>query len=311
MTCQLEESFQLIRLDHRGTGASERDTLPDGLHSQVLDLEAVADQAALDRFVLCGFSHGAHADIAFAARHPERVSEHIIYGSPGPYQTPRSAQQQAYDVAFDRLLEQALARDNLFARRAFTMALMPSAPLPELDTFARAFVEHITAEAMLAYNAASRASTVELLAPSIAAPTLVMHVAADPLEEVIGGQRIAALIPGTQFLALEGADHLLRAGQPEADRFVSQVLEFVGSPARPSPVQRTSSTLQIDLTTRERQAIALLARGDSNREIARALGISVRTVERHLSNLYAKIDARGRADAIAYAFQHGLVDSGG
>ena len=321
---RIAEWFRVVRLDHRGTGASDRDALPHGLNAQVLDLEAVAREVAPDRFALCGFSHGAHAAIAFAARHPEQVTQLVIYGSPGPNQTPRSAQQRSYDDAFDHLLEQALARDNLFARRAFAMALIPSAPLRELDAFASEFVAHISIDVMLAYNAASRASTIELLAPRIAAPTLVMHVATDPLEEVAGGQRMAALIPGAQFLSLEGRDHLLRVGQPEADTFIARVVEFVGAPVQPATQQaivdrsgarasgeRMSPASPDDLTPRERQVIELLARGDSNQEIARALGLSVRTVERHVGNLYTKIDARGRADAIAYAFQHGLMDSGG
>ena len=52
--------------------------------------------------------------------------------------------------------------------------------------------------------------------------------------------------------------------------------------------------------------LRLLAAGGSNKEIARALGMSVRTLERHIGNLYAKIGAAGRAEAIAFAYRHGL-----
>lgn len=48
-------------------------------------------------------------------------------------------------------------------------------------------------------------------------------------------------------------------------------------------------------------------RGGSNREIAAALSISERTVNRHLTNLYIKIDAHSRADATAYAVRHGIA----
>ena len=53
--------------------------------------------------------------------------------------------------------------------------------------------------------------------------------------------------------------------------------------------------------------LRLLAAGRSNREVAAALALSVRTVERHITNLYLKIDARNRADATAYAVRHGLA----
>jgi DNA-binding CsgD family transcriptional regulator len=61
------------------------------------------------------------------------------------------------------------------------------------------------------------------------------------------------------------------------------------------------------LTEREIEVLRLIAAGKSNQEIADELVLSVRTIERHITNLYGKIDARGRADATAYAFTYGLV----
>lgn len=61
------------------------------------------------------------------------------------------------------------------------------------------------------------------------------------------------------------------------------------------------------LTAREVGVLRLLATGRSNREIAAELSLSVRTAERHIMNIYTKIDANGRADATAYAFRHGLA----
>jgi len=61
------------------------------------------------------------------------------------------------------------------------------------------------------------------------------------------------------------------------------------------------------LTSREAEVLRLVARGQSNKEIAAELVLSVRTVERHITNLYGKIDARGKADATAYAIHHGLA----
>jgi DNA-binding NarL/FixJ family response regulator len=61
------------------------------------------------------------------------------------------------------------------------------------------------------------------------------------------------------------------------------------------------------LTAREAEVLRLVAQGQSNKEIAADLVLSVRTVERHITNLYGKIDARGKADATAYAIHHGLV----
>jgi DNA-binding NarL/FixJ family response regulator len=60
------------------------------------------------------------------------------------------------------------------------------------------------------------------------------------------------------------------------------------------------------LTPREVQVLRHVAAGSTNKAIASELGIAVSTVERHLVNLYTKIGARGRADAIAYALRHRL-----
>lgn len=67
------------------------------------------------------------------------------------------------------------------------------------------------------------------------------------------------------------------------------------------------ASLPAGLTAREADVLRLLAVGKSNKEIANALSVSVRTAERHIANLYTKIDATGRAEAIAFAHRHGLI----
>jgi DNA-binding NarL/FixJ family response regulator len=58
---------------------------------------------------------------------------------------------------------------------------------------------------------------------------------------------------------------------------------------------------------REAEVLRHLAGGRTNSEIAGELHVSARTVERHVANIYAKIGARGRANATAYALTHGLI----
>lgn len=65
------------------------------------------------------------------------------------------------------------------------------------------------------------------------------------------------------------------------------------------------------LTRREAEVLGLLAQGRSAASIASALVLSVRTVDRHLANIYAKIGARGRADAATYAVYHDLLPPAG
>lgn len=77
--------------------------------------------------------------------------------------------------------------------------------------------------------------------------------------------------------------------------------------AAPSPPAASTPEVPASLSPREAEILQLIAAGRTNREIADALYLSVRTVERHVTNLYAKIGARGRADATAFALRHGLA----
>jgi predicted ATPase/DNA-binding CsgD family transcriptional regulator len=86
---------------------------------------------------------------------------------------------------------------------------------------------------------------------------------------------------------------------------LAQRLTATGEPAPRPP--STSGQKGGPLSERERQVLRLLARGQSNAEIASELVLSVRTVEKHVANVYAKIGARGRADAATYALRHGLI----
>ena len=73
-------------------------------------------------------------------------------------------------------------------------------------------------------------------------------------------------------------------------------------------VAARSATHPTGLTQREIEVLRLLATGHSNRAIGDALSMSVRTAERHLNNIYVKTNARGRADATAFALRHGLAE---
>ena len=62
------------------------------------------------------------------------------------------------------------------------------------------------------------------------------------------------------------------------------------------------------LTARERDVLALMAEGCSNKEIARSLGISVHTAKFHVGSLLDKLDATGRTDAVAHAARRGVIE---
>jgi non-specific serine/threonine protein kinase len=82
-----------------------------------------------------------------------------------------------------------------------------------------------------------------------------------------------------------------------------------GALAAPPPAGGAGRTRPGGLTEREVEILALLARGGSSQEIASALSISARTVERHIGNIYLKVGAHNRAEATTYAFRQGIVPS--
>jgi len=71
---------------------------------------------------------------------------------------------------------------------------------------------------------------------------------------------------------------------------------------------RTEAEIAPHLTERELEVIKVLASGKSNKEIARSLGISEKTVRNHASNIYKKLHIFDRTQAVIYAIRHGLVD---
>jgi len=84
----------------------------------------------------------------------------------------------------------------------------------------------------------------------------------------------------------------------------TRLLEAASAAARPAPAPQT---LPDDLTPREAEVLSLIARGLSNAEIAAALVVSDATVKTHINHVFAKTGARDRAQAVHYAYTHGLA----
>jgi DNA-binding NarL/FixJ family response regulator len=132
-------------------------------------------------------------------------------------------------------------------------------------------------------------------APRVRARTLVMHARDDrvvPLEE---GRRLAGLIPGARLVVLDSANHILLADEPAWPRFVAELRAFLG------PGEDAAAPDLDGLSARELEVLGCVAAGLTNDAIAGRLGLSVRTVERHLSNIYVKLGVSGAAGRAAAA----------
>lgn len=297
---ELGDRFTFVRYDDRGCGLSDRDVPGLGLDAWVADLEAVVEASGSSRVVLFGISQGAAIAVAYAARHPNRVSALVCLGgyARGHAVGERSREQREEDEALNTLVRIGWGRADATFRRIFTGSLIPDgteAQMRWFDELQRQSTSGATAERLM--RARSRIDVSDL-AGRVVAPTLILHARDDAMVEFGRGRELAALIPGAQFVPLDGRNHLLLADEPAWRAFLEAFDEFMRRASRPA---LGTTAGRIGVSEREVEVLRLVAAGRSNAEIADALSISVRTVERHLTNLYAKMGLLGRSARAAAA----------
>ena len=133
----------VIRYDERGHGLSDWDVDDFGLEARIGDLEAVVDDAGLERFALMGMAQGGPPAIAYTARHPERVSRLLFYGSYGATMPDPTDEELELANAFDQMVKVGWARPESAFRRVFTSLMIPGATEEQkswLDDLQRAAV---------------------------------------------------------------------------------------------------------------------------------------------------------------------------
>ena len=133
------------------------------------------------------------------------------------------------------------------------------------------------------------------LASQVAVRTLVVHARDDRVVPLNEGRSLGALIPSAQLVILESSNHILLSDEPAWQNFLSEVHAFLGNVRTP-----TRATVD-NLSRRELEVLELVSAGLSNEEIAGRLCLSSRTVERHLSNVYAKLGVSGKSGRAAAA----------
>jgi pimeloyl-ACP methyl ester carboxylesterase/DNA-binding CsgD family transcriptional regulator len=294
--------WRVVLFDHRGMGASDRKVADFSLDARVRDLAAVVGALKLERFALAALDIGAATAIAYAVANPAAVS-HLVLLSPWA-SGERYLQLPALRAAYSA---EGIGERELFGK--ILSGVGSGFRDPEfIERGTAAFLRASTPEALSAFNAANARIDIRHLLPRVTAPTLVTHEPAFPFGSFELCQEVAAGIPSAEFLivtdnSIVGRVHDQNVGA--IDRFVRTGTTTPSTPVAATAIGPRASAA---LTPRERQVLRHVAGGATNKVIAAALGVAVPTVERHLVNLYTKIGARGRADAIAYALRHDLHD---
>lgn len=224
----LSAERRLIRYDARGNGLSDWDVRDISFDALVQDLESVVEAAGLEQFSLLGVSQGCAVSIAYAVRHPERLTHLVLYGGFSRGLRRRATPQQIEQSdAILTLIRHGWGQENPEFRQIFTTRFMPGCTAEQSQWF-NELQRRTTSPA----NAARIRRVVEEidvadLLPQIKTPTIVLHCQGDaavPFEE---GRRLAAGISGARFVPLEGRNHIILEGDPGWGRFLAEIKDFL------------------------------------------------------------------------------------
>ena len=291
----------VVRYDERGFGMSDWDVDDFSIEARQSDLEAVIESAGLDRFALLGMSGGSAVALAYAAAHPERVTRLVLYGTVCGVPVVRDAEGMAVEETFRSMIRVGWAREDPLFRRVFTTIFIPDATEEQMRWFDDLQRMSTSPENAVASRIARQAVDIYADIPRISAPTLILQATGDRATTFDNAVEVSAAIPGARLVPLESKNHILLAGEPSWDTWVREVTSFLEPERRAWPARDDEVSIH-ELSPRERDVLRLCADGLTNEEIASALTLSPRTVERHLSNVYLKLGLSGaaaRAGAVA------------
>ncbi|MEE8347362.1 MAG: adenylate/guanylate cyclase domain-containing protein [Dehalococcoidia bacterium] len=267
---RLAEKRRLIRYDNRGSGLSDRDAINLSLDSFQFDLEAVVDHLGLEKFCLMGPAVSGPVAIAYAARHPERVSHLILWcTSASPLAESASEQHKATKTLVEKDWE-------LFTETA-AHVLVGWKEADQASWLAEYMRESITQEAYHAYHAVRREFDVGDLLRHVSSPTLVLHRRQLRMVPVEFARTLAANIPSARLAIMEGKSPMPWG---EGDAILEAIDEFLSEGAEVEPKPELPEGMAVILFADIVESTSLTEElGDAAfREKARELDTSLRAV---------------------------------
>ena len=225
-TEEFAQDYAFVRYDHRGHGLSDWENHDFSVDAFVRDLEAVVDTFGLDRLALIGGGRAGATAIAYAARHPERVSHLMLHGAFAQgwrmWGDPAEIERREATITLTRE-----GWDNPAFRQILISLLLPDATLEEIGWLHELQRISISAENVGRVQQSSGDFNVLDLLPGIVAPALVLHCRDDAALPFEQGRLIASRIPGARLVTLEGRNHVLLPRDPAWATFVSEVRRFL------------------------------------------------------------------------------------
>ncbi len=219
----------LVRYDERGNGLSDWNVKEFTFEAFVQDMESVVDAAGLQRFPILGISQGGPVAIAYAVRHPEKVSHLILYGSYARGWAKRGLPSEALErlLAQQTLIKLGWGQDNPAFRQLWTTLYIPDGTQEQWQWFNDLHrVSTSPDNALRLLDVLGQIDVVDLL-PQVKVPTLVLHCRDEVVVPFENGRLLAAKIPGARFVPLEGRNHILLEHEPAWPKFVTEVRRFL------------------------------------------------------------------------------------
>ena len=225
---ELSKHHRVIRYDERGNGMSQRDVPHVSFDTWVRDLETVVDAAELNRFSLLGISRGGAIAIAYAVKHPERVSKLVLYGAfpMGLYHygSPEELEARRALISLTRL---GWGLHHPAFCRMFTNRFMPNATSVHENWFDD--LQRVSTSAENAARLIEIDSNIDVrrLLRQVQVPTLVMHCDRDQVVSPEHGRQLAAEIPNARYASLPSANHLLLSEEPAWEFLMQEFSAFM------------------------------------------------------------------------------------
>ena len=223
----LAREHELVRYDARGNGLSDWTVDDLSLEAFLADLEAVVDASGLERFALLGISQGCAVSVAYAVRHPERVSRLILHGGFARGSFVRGSKKDADQrQALLMVTRQDWGTANPAFRQLWTSLYLPDGTPEEQEAWND--LQRVTSpeNAAAIMESTGRFDVTHLL-PQVKVPTLVMHCKGELAIPFSEGETLAQLIPDARFVPLEGRNHLVMRHDPAWPVFFSEMQRFL------------------------------------------------------------------------------------
>jgi DNA-binding winged helix-turn-helix (wHTH) protein/pimeloyl-ACP methyl ester carboxylesterase len=225
---RLAEKRHLIRYDARGNGLSDWDVEEISLDAFVRDLEAVVDHLQLDRFPLLGISQGGAIAIAYAARHPERVTGLVLHGAYALGRNKRgSTAESEKATAWRALIRHGWGDQHSAFMHAFSTLYVPNGTDEQIRWYTE--LQRVSASGENAIRLRECVDDIDVshLMSQVHVPALVLHSRHDGVVPFDQGRLLAASLPRARFVGLESDNHLILAHEPAWSQFVAEIEDFL------------------------------------------------------------------------------------